>query len=114
MDISAQQTRDMKMVKDLVTAWPMMESKVKAGEEGIHNHTPITENLNHEHFEMSRTQTWRISRLRLSRILILIPPVVRLARQTNLRTTWRSAPWAMRSSIADNCEETSYDASRSV
>lgn len=115
MDISTRGTRGTKQAKDLVIGWPMTASKAKAGEEGVRNRKTKTVTSAHEkYFKFTKALTWRISRLRLSRILGLIPPVVRLARQSNLKTIWRSAPWAMRSSIAVNCEETLYEARRSV
>lgn len=106
----------MKAAKDLAAVWPMTEWKVRAGEEDSHSRTPIIEIFQHAMNIGSSCSrhTWRISRLRLSKVLDLIPPVVRLLRQSNLRTMCKSAPREMRSSIADNCEETSYDASRSV
>lgn len=58
-------------------------------------------------------RTCRNSRFILSRIFVLIPPEVILARQRSLKTICISAPWVIISSIAAIWFATLYDARRS-
>ena len=48
-----------------------------------------------------------------SRVFVFIPPVMMLARHSSRKTICMSAPCAMRSSMAEICPLTSYEASRS-
>ena len=58
-------------------------------------------------------RTCKKSRFILSRIFVLIPPEVILARQRSLKTICISAPWAIISSIAVIWFATLYEARRS-
>lgn len=60
------------------------------------------------------TPTCKISRLRFSSTLVLIPPTVILARQRRRKTTCSSAPCAIISSTAAIWLLTSYEARRSA
>lgn len=50
----------------------------------------------------------------LSSAFILMPPETMLAKHSSRRTTCISEPWAIMSSMAETCPETSYNANRSV